>query len=71
MSLDTEEKRIAQRAIHYLRQHGLTITDGWNINGTPPVEVRSYLGGVIQSCFPTDEDELADRVIEMIQSEMD
>ena len=71
MSLNTEEKCIARKAIQYLRQHGLTITNGWEINGVPTREMRGYLNGVIESCFPSDEDELEDRVIEIIESEMD
>lgn len=63
------EREIATEAIAYLRKYGLTITTGWQVNGQPPADVREYLDGVIEGCFPTDEAELEDQVIDWIEIE--
>jgi hypothetical protein len=68
--MNAKEKRIAQEAINYLKTHGLTIDQGWHLNGKPPWEVQSYLDSMIESCFPVDEDELAEQVIDMIETEL-
>ena len=70
MKESSDEARIAKKAIRYLKRHGLTITNGWKINGTPPEEVREYLDGMIESCFPTDEDELEEEVIGLMETDM-
>jgi hypothetical protein len=70
MKFYTDEARIAKKAIRYLKRHGLTITQGWQINGTPPESVREYLDGMIEGCFPTDEDELEKEVIGLIETDL-
>jgi hypothetical protein len=68
--MNAEERRIAHVAIGYLRDHGLSIDQGWHLNGEPPQDVEEYLDGMIESCFPTDEDELTERVIDMIETDL-
>jgi len=65
--MNEEERRIARRAIKYLKKHGLTIHQGWTINGKPSADVQEYLDSMIEACFPTDEDELEDQVVELIE----
>ena len=68
---ETTPTSIAHRAIQYLRRHGLTITEGWRINGEPPSDVRDYLDGMIAACFPSDEDEVEEQVIALIENELE
>jgi hypothetical protein len=68
--MNAEEKRIAEEAINYLKTHGLTIDQGWHLNGTPPTDVAEYLDSIIESRFPTDENELTEQVAEMIETEL-
>lgn len=68
--MNPEEERIAQEAISYLKTHGLTIDQGWHLNGKPPSDVAGYLDRVIEGCFPTDEDELTEQVIGMIRMDL-
>ena len=69
--MNTKERRIAEEAINYLKSHGLTIHQGWQLNGNLPQEVAQYLNGTIECCFPSDEDEVVDQVIEMIEMELE
>lgn len=64
----TTDASIAHKAIRYLRQNGLTIRQGWTVNGKPPADVKDYLDAMIEGCFPTDEDELEEQVIELIEA---
>jgi hypothetical protein len=68
--MSTDDKRIAQEAIQYLKDHGLTIMTGWKTNGEPPAEVREYLDAYIEGCFPTDEGELEEQVTELIEMDL-
>jgi hypothetical protein len=36
----------------------------------PPPEIEEYLDGHIGSCFPSDPEEVAEQVIEMIEMDM-
>ncbi len=65
--MNEEERRIARRAIKYLKKHGLTIHQGWTINGEPPAAMRDYLDSMIEGCFPTDENEVEKQVVELIE----
>ena len=65
-----ERWQIAQEAMSFLQTHGLTINRGWHLNGNPASDVREYLDGLIESCFPTDEAELTGQVIEMIEYDL-
>lgn len=69
--MNEEEKRIAQEAISYLKAHGLTIDDGWHINGDPPPDVATYLDCMIGNFFPVDEGELEEQVLAQIEAELD
>jgi len=62
--------RTAEMAMSYLETHGLTIDQGWHLNGNPPPDVAEYLDGLIEGCFPTDEAELTQQVIEMISGDL-
>jgi hypothetical protein len=68
--MNEKETGIALEAINYLKEHGLSIGQGWQVNGEPPRDVRTYLDGMIETCFPTDEHELAEQVIELIEDEL-
>jgi len=63
------KRQIAKEAIAYLKKPGLTIDTGWHLNGTPPEDVAEYLDSVIVGCFPTDESELVEQVIDLIEME--
>jgi hypothetical protein len=65
-----DRHRIAEEATCFLETHGLTIKKGWDLNSNPPSDVREYLDGLIESCFPTDEAELTEQVIEMIEYDL-
>ena len=68
--MSVNEKQTAQEAINYLKKHGLTIHQCYEINGEPPQDVAAYLSGRIDACFPSDEDEVAEQVIDMVEMEL-
>ncbi len=62
-----ERKRtIADEALVCLETHGVTITKGWSVNGSPSAEVETFLDSLIEDRFPTDETKLAEEVISFL-----
>lgn len=69
--MNTKERRIAQEGISFLKDHGLTIDQGWQLNGKPPQDVEEYLNATIECCFPSDEDEVVKQAIELIEMDLE
>ena len=74
--MNAEEKRIAREAIEYLNSHGLDFEVTWRFVGKePPLpEIEEYLGGLVGRlvgrCLPSDEDEIAGKMAEMIYTDL-
>lgn len=69
--MNEQEKGIARRAIEYLKKHGLSFDVTWKLGGdAPPPEIEECLDGHVQSCFPSDPEEVAEQVIEMIEMDL-
>lgn len=66
-----QERELRKRAAAYLKKHGLTIDNCWQLNGEPPEDAGNYLNAMISGCFPADEDEVREQVLELIQMELE